>query len=260
MILPAYALLICLCFTGVVHLFCFFCSFDDVAFAPELTSRPTPMNTDNNRTTPTWHFKSVGSNYLSTDTRLNEPRSNTPLQQQQQYPNIAINAQCHTPTKRQVRKKKKKKGQTFLVSCRLQVFYFCFFPFAKFLPCLPRICITNKKSGLLCNLFQKISMADNFQYSPIIDATSADGFFVSWEDLDGRLVRLRLISPPNPSALAASTSPPAFDADTTATIERLRYRLQKGCKTSSGYTGEEVVNTAQGLRLITAVPNVESVE
>ena len=79
---------------------------------------------------------------------------------------------------------------------------------------------------------------------------------------------------PHPASLTALASPPSADADQNAAVDKLRNRLRRALGISQGppvvvtqalsalfgYRGTQLTSTAEGLRVLLSLPNVDGIE
>ena len=93
-------------------------------------------------------------------------------------------------------------------------------------------------------------------------------------EFDGQLQQVRFHQVPHPAGLTALVSPPPADADQNAAVDKLRGRLRRALGISQGppvvvtqalsalfgYRGTQLTSTAEGLRVLLSLPNVDGIE
>ena len=120
------------------------------------------------------------------------------------------------------------------------------------------------------------TMANPCEFDPVVfhEAVLTAGYSDVPVDIEGEIRLLRFTRPEEPGCLSSAGSPPPFDADMQAAMERLRQRLRRVLNLQAGppvlvttilvslfgNRGTPLSNTSEGLRLLLSVPALNSID
>ena len=118
-------------------------------------------------------------------------------------------------------------------------------------------------------------MAATFDHASVVESLATHGHWDAMLDLDNELRSVRFHrSVVSGNSLSDLQAPPAYDADLQNAVDRLRNQLKKALNVTSGppvlltqalaaafgYHGNPITSTAEGLRLLLQVPDLETAD